>query len=500
MMPKPDPERNLAARFVPIEKNLASLGFFSPSNKRVRSQKSKTVTVTKTVYGNRVQNRTTIVPGAIYGLPTTADQDKYLALQSIISDTKRRDGQIRNPISFSSAELLSLLHQNQRSGRNYELVGEWLSVMTATTIISEGTVYLAGRKTWATDRFHVFDRVVTFGNEMADGARAEKNHVWLSDWQIENLNNNLLVSVDLERYLSLKNHISRVLVPHLQIWFYASRGAGLFEKSYDELCHLLNLRPYTQPSKIREKLGPSLDELAANGYFKDWRLELTSDHVRYKIVFRHGETLCRQGGGRKDGEEPGKGMADPDKGLQLEKSLVGELVRRGIPENRARKLLSNTAEGQAVLDQLEWGDYWIRQNSCSKIVNPTGFYIYLIRENVGIPETFETSRKKSLRKEEQKARDRQVEEQAAREVEFDRYRTEALDRFISENYSEQEFEALMEIKKHELLPQYRQIGKWKPEILMRFLNSAVRSDLNKRLPLPILDQFIKTQKQAEKRE
>jgi hypothetical protein len=37
-------------------------------------------------------------------------------------------------------------------------VNEWLDVMSATTIISEGVVYLAGRRKWARDRFHVFER------------------------------------------------------------------------------------------------------------------------------------------------------------------------------------------------------------------------------------------------------------------------------------------------------------------------------------------------------
>jgi hypothetical protein len=97
-------------------------------------------------------------------------------------------------------------------------------------------------------------------------------------------------------------------------------------------------------------------------------------------------------------------------------------VKRGIPESRARKLLLNSAEGQEVLDQLEWGDYWISQNSGSKIVNPTGFYIYPIRENIQPPENFETTRKKALFEEAQKVRERQIEEQAVLEIAYGDYR------------------------------------------------------------------------------
>ncbi len=321
------------------EKNLASLGFFTPSNKRVRTQKSKTVTFTKTIDGNRVQARAIIVPGAIYGLPTTADQDKYLALQKIVTDYKKRHGEVRNPINFSSAELLALLRQNRRSGKNYELVNEWLNVMATTTIISEGVVYLAGRKVWARDRFRVFERMVTFGSDMSNGNRAEKNCVWFSDWQLENINNNYLLPVDLENYLRLKNHIAKALVPHLQIWLYASRDAGLFEKRYEELCQVLNLCPYFQPSKIKEKLCPSLNELVVNGYISSWSLDLTSDRTRYKILFRHGEKFCCECAGGKTERQQEAEKAPFEKEQRLKPFLLAELVRRGIPESRRSDLI-----------------------------------------------------------------------------------------------------------------------------------------------------------------
>lgn len=209
-------------------------------------------------------------------------------------DSKKRYGEVRNPIEFSSAELLSLLCQNRRSGKNYELLNDWLNVMATTTIISEGMVYLAGRRIWAKDRFRVFDRVVTFGSEISGGNRAEKNYVWLSEWQLENINNNHLVPVDLGRYLRLKAHIAKALVPHLQIWLYASRDAGIFEKRYDEFCQVLNLRSYSQPSKIKEKLGPSLNELVRHGYLSSWSLELTSDQSQHKIILRHGRKITLQ--------------------------------------------------------------------------------------------------------------------------------------------------------------------------------------------------------------
>src|SRR6266849_7495059 len=211
-----------SVEFAKVEKNLASLGFFTPSSKRIKEAKVKTVSINTMVNGNRVEARATIAPAALYGLPITADQDKYLALQKLITDLRQRQGgQVSNPISFTSAELLTLLHKHRDSGKNYAEIDEWLNVMSSTTIISEGAVYLAGKKRFVKDRFHVFDRAVSFGKEIEAGKVADKNYVWLSEWQLENINNNHLIPVDLETYRQLKNHIAKILVPLLQIWLYA---------------------------------------------------------------------------------------------------------------------------------------------------------------------------------------------------------------------------------------------------------------------------------------
>ena len=129
--PPPKSFKNLSSPVaVRIEKNLASLGFFTPSSKRLKNLKSKVVKFTQKIDGTRVDLSATIVPSALLGLPITADQDKYIALQKIILDRKRDNGGVlENPISFTSAELLRVLNKYLDSGKNYKEVGEWLDVM-----------------------------------------------------------------------------------------------------------------------------------------------------------------------------------------------------------------------------------------------------------------------------------------------------------------------------------------------------------------------------------
>src|SRR5437762_14330196 len=78
--------------FVKVEKNLASLGFFTPSSKRLRNAQEKSFTITTVADGQRLDLKGTIIPSAKYGLPITADQVKWIALCKIITDIIRKEG------------------------------------------------------------------------------------------------------------------------------------------------------------------------------------------------------------------------------------------------------------------------------------------------------------------------------------------------------------------------------------------------------------------------
>lgn len=290
--------------FVRMEKNIAGFGFFTPSSKRIKNV-PKVIRFTQTIDGSRVEAQVKISGNVEYGMPITADQDKYLAFQKIIERSKReRGGTVANPITFTTAELLALLGTS-KNGNRYREVEEWLKVMNATFIESEGAVWLNGKKRFASDSFVIFQRVKRSGQELDDGTIADRNYVWLSDWYLENLNAHYLLPIEFETYRQLKNNIAKALIPLLQVWLYASREAGSFEKRYAELCQILNVRQYQHKSKIKEKLAPSLDELAAQGYLKSWEIEKTADGKDFKIVFRHGykfyadQVALKQLGGRK---------------------------------------------------------------------------------------------------------------------------------------------------------------------------------------------------------
>ena len=395
-----------AGTVIRIEKNLSTLGYFTPSKSRGKGPLTqKKIQVKREVNGKLVVAEAAIVPSVEYGLPSTADQDKYLAFQKIVNDMRNERGVVSNPVSFSSSDILRILGQ-QQSGANYEDVRIWLERMVATTIRSKGTIYLAKRRVWAQDTFHVFDRVKTMGSELENGRLAEQNYVWMSSWQLENINENYVLPIDFDTYRKLKNNISKALVPLLQQWLYASRHDGRFEKRYDDLCSLLDLKKQKYRSDVLKQLEPSLSELQQFGYLSNWSIDETNDGREWKIVGVHGAKFFED---QKRLHSARAVSAEEDESP----ALLAALEARGISGPAARQLVRSLPLDQPVLDQLEYCDWLIRTG---RFRNPAGFYVKMLRDNIPVPLSFETSTRRRLREQQ---------ELEASEREFRRLRVEA---------------------------------------------------------------------------
>jgi hypothetical protein len=504
-----------STEFVKVEKNLASLGFFTPSSKRLRNAQEKSFTVTTVVDGKRLEMKGTIIPSAKYGLPITADQDKWIALCNILTDLLRREGKVTNPISFTSADILRILHKHRHSGKNYREVEEWLDVLFSTTIFSEGVIYLANEKRRAKDRFRVLERAVTFGKELPDGKVADKNYVWFSDWQLQNINSNHLLPVDIEAYRQLKNHIAKALVLQLQVWLYATREEGIFEKRYDEICQILNIKQYQYLSLIKQTLAPSLDELEQFGYLADWKIEETSDGQNYKVTFYHGEKfhrdrrarLARRPGWEQPAHDSSRGAVEKShRGHQrrhkdetvpapptLDPQLVAEFTRRGITESKTRQILANLKPGQDVMAQLEFIDQMV-QKSRIPIENPPGFYIRLVESNTAIPENFETTAKRKAREErERQEREQRAAEDARQLLEWDYedYCVKETEHHILENPAA--FESVQQTKREE---NHKQHPSFSPEMITSIAANEAKRAIRKQLPLPTFGEFVQAKQQG----
>jgi|SRR5579863_51076 len=473
------PSRVRNPDFIEVEKNIIALGFFTPSSSRILTDKKKTISTFRYLNGERLESVAAILPSAYYGLPVTADQDKYFALQKIIRDQRRQLGVLPDPVGFTSAELLRTLGL-KKNGKNYEDVNEWIKRMTATTI--SATVYSAGRKAWVEDTFHVFDRAVFKGMELPNGKIADMNYIWLAAWQRENIDAHYQIPIDFEAYCGLRNHIAKALVPLLQVWLYTSLRAGRFEKSYADLCQLLNIRQYEHLSKIKEVLGPSFNELVATGYLSTWSIEPRTLSDDFKISVTHGAKFFRDRELR----------SAIDKSANL--GVLEELERRGVSQAVARELLAAIPDDQPVADQIEWGDHLIQTSRSGTFRNPAGFYVYLLRHGILPPQTFESSRRRTARQQVLDSKSSASSVILQLENEYAEYRLETVEAARQRQYPGELLQTrLMEIMS-EISSQAPEARNWLPVRLEELAWQKLNAEVTKTLPLLSFEEFAQRRK------
>jgi hypothetical protein len=469
---------------VRVEKSLHSLGFFaSTANQEI----SRTIVqMFRRPDGQRIQAKAVIEGIPSLGLPTTADRDKYMAFMKIALDQRDFEGQLTNPIRFTGAEIIKLLRL-RKGGFHYDEINDWCKRMVATTIMSEASVFMADRRQYATDTFHVFDRVVLIGEELHDGTRSEFYQVYLSHWQLTNLNQGYLLPLDFNAYLKLKRDIAKALFGHLSVWFYASRGQSI-EKRYPDLCQLLNIRAYPHLSKARSVLEPSLNELTDIGYLSNWELIRTARGADFKLILSPGKRLLTL---------PNfSAVAKPELRAALEARLpnwVGELIERGVAERKARQLALDVPDQQPVLDQIEYAEHLIAQDrrGRGKITNPAGFLIWAIESNLSVPVDFQTSRKKQLREAQEQAEVEQQLRILRLQDQYEQFCLEETDRCI-QAYDKGRLEAA-------LREQMRIVRREQPEWFGRIPEatqkevalSRLRSTVRETLDLPTFEHWSK---------
>ena len=470
---------------VRVEKSLHSLGFFASTAHREISR--TIVQVFRRPDGQRIQAKAVIEGIPSLGLPTTADRDKYMAFMKIAMDQREFQGPLSNPIRFSGADMIKLLRL-RKGGFHYDEINDWCKRMVATTIMSEASIFLADRRQYATDTFHVFDRVVLVGEELNDGTRSEFYQVYLSQWQLTNLNQGYLLPLDFNAYLRLKRDIAKALFGHLSVWFYASRGQTI-EKRYPDLCQLLNICAYPHLSKARSVLEPSLKELTDIGYLASWDLVRTSRGSDFKLTLSPGERLLSL---------PNfSSVVNPEARAALEARLpswVGELVKRGVAERKARQMALDIDDQQLVSDQIEYADYLIQQDrrGRARISNPAGFFIWAVENNLSVPADFETSRKRSLRELREQSDSEQRFQMLQLENAYDDFCQKQIDKRLKSDYAADRLDAA-------LREQMKIIRREQPEWFLRISESTrhevalgrLRTALRENLNLPSFEQWSK---------
>lgn len=281
---KEDARLHVPGDLIPAEVFLETLGFFTPSSKRIRDlyTKEKIVGTRMAVDGTVQTIRTRISANHALGLPITTDLDYYRAFLKILAETQARDGRVRLPLAVPTRQLLRYATKADGVHTRRE-VRTFLKKMALTGL--EGGIYRAKTREF-TEGFvtTVFRQVVIRGEPFRRGQVAETNYVWPAAWFLANYLRGHVRQVDLTFHNRLRRPIAKALYPLLATGWYASGGQP-YAKRYAALCQDFLLREERYLSKIQEKLDPAHTELQQAGFLHHWAYRQPADAQGWKVVY-----------------------------------------------------------------------------------------------------------------------------------------------------------------------------------------------------------------------
>jgi hypothetical protein len=420
-----------------FERNLLQIGFFAADEKRKGTPPTKRIIET-TVNRDGKRIVAAIEFEGTRGLPSTADRDKFMAFLKIADEQRARYGCITNPIRFTAYRLLKELGI-ATAGSNYEDIKDWGERMAVTTITSRQVIFFARTKRYADKLIHVFEAFQRVGKQSGTG-RSDEYEVTLASWLLDNLNATYVYVEDFAPYKKLKRPIAKAIFGLLHWWFASSNGHAV-EKDYQQLCVLLGIQAYRQPSRIKLSIGRALDELISVRYLSRWDIQLMSSKIGFKVMLWPGEDILRSLslGSPKLQAETAEVRAltctsnptadtNPDNRLTMEaEQALTELLTFGIAPHKAEQIVKQYDAGN-ILDVVEYVSSQATADKNGRIQNPAGLLIYYLRDDVPIPTDFMTSRKRRIN---EAARRRDAEQRqhiVGLEFEFDAWRAQSLPR------------------------------------------------------------------------
>ena len=363
--------------------------------------------------------RLTIMGTHKHGLPTALDDEVMVGL---IQLTKRRNNFTDPRVAFSRYELIDLLGWPQ-SGQSYQRIEEALHRWVGVVLSYENAWWDNAAKSWVDENFHILDNVTLYDRERrrlpgkggsgkrANGKKADGDEAPLplssfrwNETIFRSFQSGNLKQLDLDLYLTLKLPTTKRLFRFLDKRFYRRDRLDFDLRAL--ACHHVGLSKKYQPTELKRRLEPALEELEDKGF-----LEPLAPEERYtfqckgqwRILFIRGPY------GREDisSAEPAAEAA----------SLMEALTERGVAPKMAAELVGSHAASR-LRTKLEVFD-WLVQNQDKRVAkNAAGYLVASIRADYDAPGDYAAKAAAAVKREAERRaaeveRRRKAEEQAA---------------------------------------------------------------------------------------
>lgn len=380
-------------------------------------------------------NRHWIITGADkFGLPTASDDEVLLGLLKLTVDGGMED----RKVYFTRYELLRILRWTTE-GRSYSRLQKALDRLSGVRIKASNAFYDNDNKLYNTKNFGIVDAYEI--NDGRDPDSKSSFFIW-SEVLFKSFQAGFIKKLDLDFYLDLKSAVSKRLYRYLDkhFWYKSRVQLNLFTLSHEKVGISRN---YRFASSLRQQLDPALEELISLGFVS--KAEYIGKGEGTEIAIFAGKGITKVSGNTgesvlsasensglfPDSTNPSSahaGMgstpmlfAHATKSLDSKEraavppslpslieassgqdihAIVSELIRRGIKEAQAIKLVNELSIGsyekvRAIIDHY---DFLLRSGSSKISRSPQGFLFSAVKnwQTFMLPQTKSNGRQGSL--------------------------------------------------------------------------------------------------------
>jgi len=336
-----------------------------------------------------------------YGYPGLFDREVHKVIEQIISEILKKDGEVKNPISFSIYDLCNRMEITTSGGKNYRKVKEALERIRMTGIKSEGAFYHKGQKEWISKVFGLYDSIIFRGEKLEDGSIAEKNLLYLGNIYLQSLNSFNIKPIDYTYWRSLESKIASRLYEILGIKFYGVRNKkeGFIRYKYSTLCQLLPVTPHSYISSAKRQLNPGNNELRDTGFISkyEWSENGNDDWLIYYWPGERAKEEMKRVRAFTTHQEEDL-LSESKREVKIfskeQAELVNKLLELNVSKVTAENLTRNNDHGLI--------EKWIEAIKYSNADNKAAYIVKAIRENWQFPEEYLREKREEQGREEEK--------------------------------------------------------------------------------------------------
>jgi len=336
-----------------------------------------------------------------YGYPGLFDREVHKVIEQIISEILKKDGEVKNPISFSIYDLCNRMEITTSGGKNYRKVKEALERIRMTGIKSEGAFYHKGQKEWISKVFGLYDSIIFRGEKLEDGSIAEKNLLYLGNIYLQSLNSFNIKPIDFTYWRSLESKIASRLYEILGIKFYGVRNKkeGFIRYKYSTLCQLLPVTPHSYISSAKRQLNPGNNELRDTGFISkyEWSENGNDDWLIYYWPGERAKEEMKRVRAFTTHQEEDL-LSESKREVKIfskeQAELVNKLLELNVSKVTAENLTRNNDHGLI--------EKWIEAIKYSNADNKAAYIVKAIRENWQFPEEYLREKREEQGREEEK--------------------------------------------------------------------------------------------------